>query len=271
MEIATTLTLSRGHQGFDAAKNQPSTSPHTSLVNRTTSQQSSINVPADTIRLSREGRHLAAQRLDTGIQGKGGKADISTRITATAAAITANAKDMSSAELTKLLELQKRDTEVRAHEQAHLSRAGQHAAGGASYSYTTGPDGVRYATSGEVPIDMSKEATPQQTLDKMQQVKSAALAPATPSSADRRIAAKATMIAAQARQELQMESTNKSTTDNTTTSTETDSSRKTEDKTSPSAPQQPSLTEGNVSQSDSREFNTATRHMILQMYATQSQ
>lgn len=278
MEITTALSLARGyqgsgHQGSDAVKNQPYTSPPTSSGNRTTSRQSSIHVPADTIRLSQEARHLASQRLDRGIQGKGegDKADKPSSTTATPAAINAGAEDMNSAELTELIELQKRDAEVRAHEQAHLARAGQHAAGGASFSYTTGPDGVRYATEGEVSIDMTKEQTPQETLDKMQQIKSAALAPTTPSAADRRIAAKATMIAAQTRQELQMENTHKSTTDTANTSNETDSSHKTEGKASPNAPQQPSLTEDNGSQSDSREFTIAARRMILRMYAGQSQ
>lgn len=266
MEITTSLTRSRGHQGTDSIKNQPFTSPHNSLNNRTTSQQSSKH-PVDTIRLSREARHLAAQRLDTGTQEKNDRTDIASRSTPPSAAITAGAKDLSSEELTRLMELQKRDAEVRAHEQAHLSRAGQHAAGGAAFSYTTGPDGVRYATAGEVPIDISKEETPRETIDKMQQVKSAALAPATPSSADRRIAAKATTIAAQARQELHMESTSESTEN----SNETESPHNAEEKTSPTAPQHPSFTKGNDSQSNSGDFTTAARHMVLQMYAAQSQ
>lgn len=273
MQTDTAFSLARGRQGFDAVKNQPYTLPNTSLVYRTTDQQSSRNVSADTIRLSREARHLASQHLekDTRKTGEGDQADMPSSPTATPATINAGAKDISSADLTELIKLQKRDAEVRAHEQAHLSRAGQHAAGGASFSYTTGPDGVRYATAGEVSIDMTKEETPRETLDKMQQVKSAALAPTTPSAADRRIAAKATMIAAQARQELRMESTHKSTSDTTNSGNETDASYTTANKTSPNASQQPSLTQDNGSQSDSREFTIAARHMILRMYARQSQ
>jgi hypothetical protein len=106
-------------------------------------------------------------------------------------------------ELKTIKELQKRDLEVRTHEQAHLSAAGQYAAGGASFSYTTGPDGKRYAHGGEVPIDMTKEKTPEATIQKMRTVQRAALAPASPSSADRSIAAQASANEAQAIKELQ--------------------------------------------------------------------
>lgn len=102
----------------------------------------------------------------------------------------------------EITKLQRRDAEVRAHEQAHLSAAGQHAAGGMSFTYEVGPNGKRYATGGEVPIDLSRESTPEETIAKMQQVAKAALAPANPSAADRNIAARAHSIAAEARREL---------------------------------------------------------------------
>ncbi len=102
-------------------------------------------------------------------------------------------------------QLQQRDAEVRAHEQAHLATAGQYAAGTASYTYENGPNGKRYAVGGEVPIDVSKESTPEETLQKMQVVARAALAPLNPSAADRRIAARAAMISAQAGMEIQQE------------------------------------------------------------------
>jgi hypothetical protein len=59
-----------------------------------------------------------------------------------------------------------------------------------------------------VPIDVSQEKTPEETIQKMQAVKRAALAPADPSSADRSIAASATSLESQARQELQSEQAN---------------------------------------------------------------
>ena len=70
--------------------------------------------------------------------------------------------------------------------------AGGQYAGSPSYSYTTGPDGQRYASGGSVPIDSSPvSGDPQATIQKMRQVRAAALAPANPSGADRQIAAQA--------------------------------------------------------------------------------
>ncbi|MBU1138087.1 MAG: catalase [Proteobacteria bacterium] len=114
----------------------------------------------------------------------------------------ADEKNLSEEQVRQISELKRRDSEVKAHEQAHLAAAGQYAAGGASFSYQTGPDGKRYATGGEVPIDIGKESSPEATIQKMRTVKRAALAPASPSSADRSIAAQVTSIEAQAMSEL---------------------------------------------------------------------
>src|SRR5690606_31300687 len=112
------------------------------------------------------------------------------------------AQQQEDADLDLIRELKQRDQEVRAHEQAHAAIGGQYA-GAATFSYQLGPDGVRYAVGGEVSIDVSKVANdPQSTLDKMQQVQRAALAPAEPSSQDRQVAAQASQIAAQALSEI---------------------------------------------------------------------
>ncbi len=113
---------------------------------------------------------------------------------------------LSKEELATLTKLQARDTEVRAHEQAHLAAAGQYATSGASFSYSTGPDGKRYATGGEVSIDISKENNPQATVQKMRVVQRAALAPANPSATDRSVASQAAAKEAQALQEIREES-----------------------------------------------------------------
>ncbi|MBL4797772.1 MAG: hypothetical protein JKY50_10200 [Oleispira sp.] len=103
-------------------------------------------------------------------------------------------------------QLSQRDSVVRAHEQAHGSVGGQYA-GAAQYSYQRGPNGVNYAVGGEVPIDVSAiNGNPQATLTKMQIVQRAALAPADPSSQDRRVAALASQQATQARAEIVSES-----------------------------------------------------------------
>jgi len=103
--------------------------------------------------------------------------------------------------------LKARDAEVRRHEQAHKSRAGSLAKGGARFDYQTGPDGRSYAIGGEVTLDVSKVPNdPEATIAKMEIVRSAALAPESPSSTDRAIAQKASQVIAEARQEIRSRS-----------------------------------------------------------------
>lgn len=102
-------------------------------------------------------------------------------------------------------ELKKRDSEVRAHEQAHKA-VGATLAGSIQLSYQTGPDGKSYAVGGSVPIDLSTiPGDLEATISKMQRVQSAALAPASPSGPDQQIAAQAAASAAQARMTLAKE------------------------------------------------------------------
>ena len=101
------------------------------------------------------------------------------------------------------------DRKVRAHEQAH-SAVGGSQAGAPSYTYTTGPNGKRYAVGGEVPIRLSVvPGDPQQTLRNAEQVARAALAPADPSPTDRRVAAAANAVAAKARYEITRQNSEK--------------------------------------------------------------
>ncbi len=100
-------------------------------------------------------------------------------------------------------ELKTQDAEVRQHERAHLAAAGSAASGGASFDYVTGPDGQRYATGGEVQLDTGAvPGDPEATIRKAQQIRRAALAPAQPSSQDRRVAASAIRMEMEARIEL---------------------------------------------------------------------
>jgi hypothetical protein len=109
---------------------------------------------------------------------------------------------LSDAELRKISKLKARDREVRAHEAAHVAVGGSVVRSGARLSYTRGPDGVQYATGGEVSIDTSKASSPEATLAKAERIRRAALAPAQPSAQDRAIAAQAARMAMQARQEI---------------------------------------------------------------------
>lgn len=118
----------------------------------------------------------------------------------------AGKQELSEEQKQQVNELKARDAEVKAHEAAHMAAGGGHVRGGASYSYQTGPDGHRYAVGGEVSIDTSAvKDNPSATIQKMQAVRSAALAPATPSGQDRAVAAAATAAANQARQALRAE------------------------------------------------------------------
>ncbi len=76
---------------------------------------------------------------------------------------------------------------VISHEMAHKAVAGKYA-GPVHYSYAKGPDGKMYITAGEVSLDLSEEASPQETAKKMEIIHAAALAPSDPSPQDIRVA-----------------------------------------------------------------------------------
>ncbi|MCF6187207.1 MAG: hypothetical protein L3J49_06990 [Desulfobulbaceae bacterium] len=164
------------------------TTPPTGSVS--SNPQDTITLSQDGLNRSRQGREATNETSESRTPGQ-----------------TGNSSSGSPAQLTPeeqqaVLQLKQRDIEVKAHEAAHLANAGQYAAGGPSYTYQTGPDGRRYAIGGEVPIDVGKEKTPEQTLQKMRIVRRAAMAPANPSSADRSIAAAAGMAEAEALREI---------------------------------------------------------------------
>lgn len=103
--------------------------------------------------------------------------------------------------------LKKIDREVRAHERAHRA-AGGTLTGAAQYTYVRGPDGQMYAVSGEVSIDTGRESSAAATVEKMEAVIRAALAPANPSSQDLAVAAKARQVLNQVSEEAREERLN---------------------------------------------------------------
>lgn len=113
-----------------------------------------------------------------------------------------NGEELTADEKKEVEKLQKRDREVRAHEQAHLSAAGSLATGGANFDFKSGPDGKQYAVGGEVPLKIPDAPTPEEDLRIANQVQRAALAPAKPSSTDYSIAGKARQKALKAEQEI---------------------------------------------------------------------
>ncbi|SDF54775.1 MULTISPECIES: putative metalloprotease CJM1_0395 family protein [unclassified Duganella] len=109
---------------------------------------------------------------------------------------------LSNEALALIDQLKARDLEVRQHEQAHMAAAGGLATSGASYTYQRGPNGVDYAIGGEVNIDTSPGATPEETIERARAIQAAALAPAEPSGPDRAVATQAQQMEMQARAEL---------------------------------------------------------------------
>lgn len=107
-------------------------------------------------------------------------------------------KTLTRSEKEEIQQLKSRDQEVRTHEQAHVSAGAKNA----QYEYETGPDGKRYATGGHAEIETSKGDSPESTITKAQQIKKAALAPSNPSSQDRKVAAEAEAMIAEAQKEL---------------------------------------------------------------------
>jgi len=101
-------------------------------------------------------------------------------------------------------DLAQTDQKVRAHESAHQAAAGG-LGGAVSFTFETGPDGKSYAVGGEVPVDMSSGRTPEETLSKAEQIRAAALAPADPSPQDLSVAAQASQMEAEARDQLMQE------------------------------------------------------------------
>ncbi|MEM7164697.1 MAG: putative metalloprotease CJM1_0395 family protein [Planctomycetota bacterium] len=193
------------------ATNAPEGQPVAPAADGRKSSASGAVTRIDRAEISPEARAAAAaakvtptEATDAAPEARNGEArDGSPQGVGTAAGGTAvNGKELSDSEQQEVDKLQARDREVRQHEQAHKAAAGRYG-GAITYSYTTGPDGKRYASGGSVPIDTSEVAgDPQATAVKMQQVIRAANAPAEPSGADRQVAASASRKLAAARAEI---------------------------------------------------------------------
>ena len=107
-------------------------------------------------------------------------------------------------EKVEIQKLKHEDQRVKAHENAHKVAAGNLATSGPNYKYKIGPDGNKYAISGEVKINTSKvENDPEATIKKAQKIRKAALAPRDPSPQDMKVAVEATRMEIEARQETQ--------------------------------------------------------------------
>ena len=132
----------------------------------------------------------------------GGRAETPTTSEKSDAPRVAAKPALTPEQLRLVRDLQQIDRSVRAHEQAHLSAGGGVVTGGASFSYTYGPDGRQYATSGEVGIDTSPERDPAANIDKGRAIQAAALAPRDPSPQDYQVAAVGSRLEGQGRSDL---------------------------------------------------------------------
>ena len=115
-----------------------------------------------------------------------------------------NIGELSQEEQRIVTELQAADTNVRAHEAAHMA-AGGGLTSPASYTYERGPDNKMYAVAGEVGISTGEGNTPQESLNKAQTIRRAALAPADPSPQDLKVAAQAASMEMSARVQIMQE------------------------------------------------------------------
>lgn len=177
---------SRSSEGKNSA-------PGSSVASKDASKPKSAS--GDVLELSEESRQSEKSENTTAAQGSD--------------------EELTEEERQQVTELKARDAEVRAHEAAHLAAAGQYAQGGASYTYQTGPDGKKYAIGGEVSIDAGAVANdPQATIQKAKQVRAAALAPASPSSQDQKVAAAASQMMSQAQMELMQQRTGEANEEN---------------------------------------------------------
>ncbi|TVP52482.1 MAG: hypothetical protein EA345_00775 [Halomonas sp.] len=117
----------------------------------------------------------------------------------------ADGTPMAAEEIQYLEQLKQTDRAVRQHEMAHQVVGGPYT-GSASYEYEIGPDGKRYAVAGEVSIDYGPvPGDPQATIEKMQTVIAAAMAPADPSPKDYQVAAQARQYLLEAKLEAAMQ------------------------------------------------------------------
>ncbi len=120
-----------------------------------------------------------------------------------------NGEELTSEDKQYVRELASIDANVRAHEAAHIAAGSGVVTGGASFTYTRGPDGKMYAVGGEVPISLKKGRTPEETIQNARQVVAAAMAPSDPSPQDYKVAASATQMEVQARSEQAKEEVQK--------------------------------------------------------------
>src|SRR5574344_3094 len=110
--------------------------------------------------------------------------------------------ELTDSEKQQSTQLKITDAKVKAHENAHKAAAAGLSTDGPNYEYETGTKEKKYAVGGDVNVSYQHSSDPQQNLQNAQTLKAAALAPADPSSQDKRVASNADREIAKARQEI---------------------------------------------------------------------
>ena len=137
------------------------------------------------------------QALENLLSGKTEKelheADAAARKDSQQSIVEAKDEHLEHPEVKKeISQLKQTEQEVVAHENAHKS-VGAGVTGAVTYTHSTGPDDQRYINGGEVSIQMpATTGEPDETIELLEKVRQAALAPAEPSPQDLRVAASAT-------------------------------------------------------------------------------
>jgi hypothetical protein len=203
---SNSLPVTTAYPSGQAASRLPS-EPVQHIAPSAAQPNSAGDNPQDKVTLSPQGLDQSRQAAADNTDGHTSSATNSTEQPQATGAPKTSDLELSAEDEQVVQQLKERDQEVKTHEMAHLASAGQYARGGPTYTYQQGPDGRRYAIGGEVPIDLSKEKTPEETIQKMRIIRAAAMAPAEPSSADRNVAATASAQESQARREMQTEDT----------------------------------------------------------------
>jgi hypothetical protein len=178
----------------DAARAEAPVQPVSPVGNTDPSAQEGVQVE-----ISDQGRDMAQKQKDVG-QKPNKAADQSQTDHQTQD--QKNVDGLSPEDERKVSEMVSTDHKVHTHEQAHMAAGGSLVRGGPSYNYRTGPDGKRYVVSGEVNIDTSTvRDDPDATIRKGYRIRAAALAPADPSSQDRKVASDADAMIMRAQME----------------------------------------------------------------------
>ena len=136
------------------------------------------NSDGDTAVLSHEGRNRAEEER---------------------AQLESDSEELDTREQQEVEKMQRRDQEVRQHEQAHIAASGRLAVSGPVYQMEQGPDGRMYVTEGHVNFRTPPTQSPREKLELAEQLRRMALAPANPSGKDRSVAAQAARQISEAR------------------------------------------------------------------------